>query len=101
MEKVHLIEGATIPQSFYDYMKHSMMENIQITLWNEQQISTLAAEGISWPRQFALDVERGLQVSMQRYEDLLAELRSDPAGAPGSAVAMGVEATRRFEKGNM
>ncbi|MFM0351702.1 hypothetical protein [Paraburkholderia sp. RL17-347-BIC-D] len=88
-EKVHLIEGATIPESFYDYMKHSVMENIQITLWNDKKISTLKAEGIKWPGQFQLDVQFGLHRCMQRYEALLEELRSGPqeqAGSPGASL---------------
>jgi hypothetical protein len=75
-EKMHLVEGVSMPPSFYEYIKHSVMENIQINLWNEKQIDTSTVPGIGWPMQFPDDVEKGLKIAMQRYEDILAELRS-------------------------
>lgn len=75
-EKLHLVEGTTMPRSFYEYTKHSMMENIQISLWNERGIDTSRVSGIRWPAEFPKDVEAGLQAAMNRYEELLAELRA-------------------------
>jgi hypothetical protein len=75
-EKTHLIEGASMPESFYKYIQHSVMENIQINLWNEKQIDTLAVKGLKWPREFPEDVKAGLEAAMGRYEEILAELRS-------------------------
>jgi hypothetical protein len=74
-EKAHLVEGGTIPDSFYEYMKHSMMEHIQIDLWDNKQISTSQAEGYPWPAQFADDVERGLTGALRQRQALLAELQ--------------------------
>jgi pimeloyl-ACP methyl ester carboxylesterase len=75
-EKMHLLEGVSMPDSFYNYIKHSVMENIQINLWDEKQIDTSSVEGIGWPDQFPDDVKKGLRIAMQRQEDILAELRS-------------------------
>jgi hypothetical protein len=47
-EKMHLIEGASMPDSFYDYIQHSVMENIQINLWNEKQIDSSAVPSRGW-----------------------------------------------------
>jgi hypothetical protein len=75
-EKAYLVDGGTIPRSFYEYMKHSMMEHMQIDLWETKQISTSKAEGYRWPPQFADDVERGLTDALRRRQALLAELGS-------------------------
>jgi hypothetical protein len=75
-EKMHLIDGASMPDSFYKYIQHSVMENIQINLWNEKQIDTLAVKGLNWPTEFPEDVKAGLEAAMGRYEEILAELRS-------------------------
>jgi hypothetical protein len=74
-EKAHLVEGGTIPNSFYKYMKHSIMEHIQIDLWESKQISTLQAKGYPWPGEFADDIERGLLAALERRQALLAELQ--------------------------
>jgi hypothetical protein len=75
-EKAHLLEGVSMPDSFYSYIKHSVMENIQLSLWDEKQIDTSTVPGISWPEQFPDDVQKGLRIAMQRREEILAELRS-------------------------
>jgi hypothetical protein len=75
-EKTHLIEGVDMPPSFYHYVKHSVMENIQVNLWDEKQIDTSTARGIGWPMDLPNDVKAGLKAAMERYETLLADLRS-------------------------
>jgi hypothetical protein len=74
-EKAYLLDGGRMPDSFYAYMKHSIMENIQIDLWEKRQISTLNIEGFSWPYTFPQDVERGLNEALRRRQEILSELQ--------------------------
>jgi hypothetical protein len=78
-DNMHLIEGAMMPDSFYNYIEHSMMEHIQIGLWTERQVDTSAVAGISWDNAFAEDVERGLRDAIRRHDEIVEELRRDPA----------------------
>ena len=75
-DRLYLIEGAEMPESYNDYLQHSTMENIQQCLWRDKQISTKSVAGIGWPHNFPHDVKTGLDAAMLRYEELLAELRS-------------------------
>lgn len=76
-DNMHLIDGATMPKSFYEYIKHSMMEHIQITLWNERKIDTSNVPGIPFVDDFPRDVENGLRGAIARYDAILDELRHD------------------------
>jgi hypothetical protein len=73
-DNMHLIEGTTLPHSFSEYIKHSMMQNIQIRLWNERKIDTSAIAGIEWPPQFNVDIKNGLINSTNRYYAIMNEL---------------------------
>lgn len=74
-DNMHLIEAATMPESFYEYIKHSMMENIQIKLWNDKGIDTSTVKGLPFPNQFPRDVEQGLRGAIARYDEILEDLR--------------------------
>jgi hypothetical protein len=80
--KMHLIEGESMPASFHHYIKHSVMENIQINMWNEKHIDTSMVPGIDWPEAFPKDVAKGLQIAMRRYEGILMELRRGEHSLP-------------------
>lgn len=80
-DNMHLIEGITMPDSFYKYIQHSMMQNIQIKLWSNNGIDTSIVEGIGWPEQFNNDVEQGLKRAIERYDRILIELNSKPKAA--------------------
>jgi hypothetical protein len=80
--KMHLIEGDSMPPSFYEYIKHSVMENIQINMWNEKQIDTSMIKGINWPMKFPDDVAAGLHAAMTRYEGIIGELRRGEQSLP-------------------
>jgi hypothetical protein len=74
-DRLHLLEGVEMPDSFNEYLKHATMENVQQRLWIEQHISTKSVSGIRWNQQFPDDVKAGLDAAMGRYETYLTELR--------------------------
>src|ERR1043166_2339997 len=83
-DRLHLLEGVEMPDSFNEYLKHATMENVQQRLWFEQQINTRSVRGISWNPQFPEDVKAGLDAAMRRYEIYLDELRGDERGRTGT-----------------
>jgi len=74
IDKRHLIEGETMPKSFYDYIQHSMMQTIQVNLWDEKQIDTRSVPGIGWPPDFPKDVQNRLMGAIRTYDGLKGEL---------------------------
>jgi hypothetical protein len=79
--KAHLLENGVMPDSFYAYMKHSMMEKIQIDLWEQERIGTENVEGFGWPHAFSDDVQRGLREALRRRQAILSELQPAQSGA--------------------
>jgi hypothetical protein len=72
--KLFLIKGANMSDSFYAYLKHSVMENMQHRLWTEYGISTMSVKGEEWSDQFRSDIKRGLDHAVEKYDDLVDEL---------------------------
>lgn len=50
--RLHLVEGSALPQSFYDYLRHSLQERVQQDLWSVHQIDTSDVHGIYFPDEF-------------------------------------------------
>jgi hypothetical protein len=94
-ENMHLIQGAIMPDSFYRYIKHSMMENIQAKLWKDKQIDTSAINGLPWPEDFPTDVELGLRDAIGRYDSILEELRAHRVHRDTSTALKGLLANAR------
>lgn len=69
--KLYLIEGTTMPESFYQYLKHSAQEADQRVLWEEYQIDTSFLKGHPWPKNFYSDIKDGFEKSMKRYQECL------------------------------
>lgn len=75
--KLHLIRAATIPQSFEDYLEHSIQERDQRLLWKQHQINTGFITGVEWPEEFYDDIRRDLLLAMREYDAVLAGLREN------------------------
>lgn len=69
--KLYLIDGAKMPESFYQYLKHSAQEADQRTLWEEYRIDTSFLEGQPWPKRFYSDIKEGFESAMKRYQECL------------------------------
>lgn len=72
--KLNLIEGIELPESFWTYLQHSTLETTQIAIWNELNIGTQHTKGIPWPNEFETDVKMTLDVLMKRYDNFLKQL---------------------------
>jgi hypothetical protein len=73
-EKAYLIDGAILPQSFNDYLAHSIMQEIQNRLWYEKSMSTQSVPEKKWPYEFPKDIERGFNSSMNSYQNVIETL---------------------------
>ena len=73
--KLFLAEGADIPESFYDYLRHSTQERIQKAIWEILRIDTSHIEGRSWPDQFYDDIKAGLDRVMTQYEQAMRGMK--------------------------
>ena len=72
--KVHLLEGASTPQSFVSYFEHYAGERAYWQLAKMgKDVSQMHVFG--YPSEFYYDVRRGYQTVLDRYEASLAELR--------------------------
>jgi hypothetical protein len=74
-DRLYLHDGNEMPESFYAYLKHAAMENVQNRLWGERKISTASVHGYRFDNQFAEDVKKGLDEAMVRYNTMIDELR--------------------------
>ena len=72
--KLFLLEEVDLPQSYVDYLKHSVGEDVQRRLLEESGINTASVQGEKWPTAFETDVKRGLDKAMKNYDDLIKEL---------------------------
>jgi hypothetical protein len=68
--KLHLVEGERLPQTFYDYLRASMQEEVQRRLWKEHQIDTSNVAGEPYPDSFTAQVQETLEALMTKYERL-------------------------------
>ena len=74
--KLHLIDSAQIPQSFYAYLRHATQQRAQLALWQEHGVPTDYVKGIDWPDGFYPEVEGGLKQILRRYDRELHTLRA-------------------------
>jgi hypothetical protein len=61
-----------MPQSFYDYLKHSLQERDQWEIYEKHGIGFLFLHGVPWPEQFELDIKAGFKTAMKNYEETLS-----------------------------
>ncbi len=74
--KLYLVEGAVMPSSFYDYLKHALQERDQRNLARDYAVDTSFLPGVEWPPGFHDDIRRGFDNAMKHYEDCLAGLKA-------------------------
>ena len=72
--KLYLIEGAEMPESFYKYLRHSIQEHVQGTLWRKHGVDTSHVAGLQYPNELYTDVKSGLDRAMLKYEQIINNL---------------------------
>jgi len=65
--RLHLVEGANMPPEFYQYLKHSIQEQSQSMLWNNQQIDTSFVQGEPYPNELYQVLKESLTRLMAEY----------------------------------
>jgi len=73
--RLYLIEGAEMPESFYKYLRHSIQEQVQGTLWRKHGVDTSHVRGLPYPNEIYQDVKRGLDSTMFKYEQCINNLK--------------------------
>src|SRR5271166_859104 len=66
--KLYLVDGAEMPQSFYDYLQHSTQELIQQELWSSAEVDTSFLPKQHFPPQFYDDIGETLKQLMSEYQ---------------------------------
>ncbi len=77
--KLYLMKGVEIPKSFTDYLEHSVMQEVQLRLSEEDGIDTSSVPGVEWPPEFLNDVKAGLDQAMRSYDEIIQELANPDA----------------------
>lgn len=72
--RLHLVEGASMPEVFYRYVKHAVQEQAQAALWQEFQVDTSFVPGEPYPNELYQEVKGGLERLMDQYEQLTRAL---------------------------
>ena len=68
--RLYLVEGVALPETFYQYLRHSNQERVQVDLWQKEHIDT-SHVGIPWPSDFPNEIRTSLDGLMQEYEQLM------------------------------
>lgn len=87
--KLHLVDGQTVPPSFYAYLEHATQQLVQHRLFQEFRLSTLQVPGVPWPQNFYHDVKDSLEEIMARSDRYLRDLETGgvyrvPRASPSS-----------------
>jgi hypothetical protein len=68
--KLYLVQGANVPSSFAEYLKHACDDRgrAELNIWPEKSFE--------WPREFEEHLTNGLKTVMQKYDDLIHRLET-------------------------
>lgn len=75
--KLYLVDGAEMPESFYEYLLHAIQERDQRELAQQHGIETSFLPGVPWPQRFHQDIKHGFDKAMKRYEECLEGLKEE------------------------
>jgi hypothetical protein len=67
-QKLYLVDGIRLPESFYDYLRHSVQERVQSDLAGRFSVDTSVVPGVRWPNAFPKDIRDALERKLEEYE---------------------------------
>ena len=73
--RLYLVNGLTVPESFENYLRHSVQYEVQSRLWFECQIKSDKTEGTPYPVDFNPDIEAGLDKVMEELGPALKSMK--------------------------
>ncbi len=78
--RFYLVEGESMPKTFEEnikhYLRHTMQEKDQKTLWLDHDVDTSFLSGVGWPWDLHRDIRDGFHTSMQNYQQCLDGLKA-------------------------
>ncbi len=74
-EKMHLIDGLDIPNSYLDFFKHEMYFSTLHTMWKETQKDLGDIGGYGWPKEFEKDICDTLSKLKVDYKNIYLNLK--------------------------
>lgn len=81
-ERLYLVEGGEVPDSFREYLLSAVQLGIQYRLWSEKEIATDFVPGYGFPTNFADEIKRRL-AELLRRQDRIIHGRETPKGWSG------------------
>ena len=71
--KLYLVDGASVPESFREYLSHSTGQLVQQTI-DDRHVNTANMVENPWPGEFANDVRSAIKSILERRSRLLHDL---------------------------
>jgi hypothetical protein len=66
-DKLYLVDGSSLPEVVYTYLRSVSQERVQAELWKEFEIDTSYLRGIPYPNELYGTIKAGLDAAMIRY----------------------------------
>ena len=88
-DKLYLVEGNSLPEVVYTYLRSMSQERVQPELWRDFGLDTSYLKGMPYPNDLYGTIKAGLDATMQRYSrytEILYSRKSNDFG-PTSAEA--------------
>jgi hypothetical protein len=73
--KLYLAEGNELPESFYQYSRHAIQEQAQLSLWTENGVDTSDVPGIPYPSYLYNELKVVLDDLMKEYSKQIVASR--------------------------
>jgi hypothetical protein len=70
-ERLYLVEGGLVHESFREYLRSTVQLAVQYRLWSERKIATDFIKGQGFPQDFADEVEKRLVQLLQRQDRII------------------------------
>ena len=68
--KLHLLEDTKMPDSFQNFLTHTIQGDLQGRLWTDEHIDNRVVEGIGFPQAFSADITRTFSLLMTEYRSM-------------------------------
>ena len=68
--KLHLLEDTKMPDSFQNFLTHTIQADLQGRLWTDEHIDNRVVEGLGFPQAFSADITRTFSLLMTEYRSM-------------------------------
>ncbi|QNI32004.1 hypothetical protein H7849_23820 [Alloacidobacterium dinghuense] len=92
-DKLYLVDGSSLPEVVYTYLRSVSQERVQAELWKEFEIDTSYLRGIPYPNELYSTIKAGLDAAMIRYASY-SELLSSASKSAKSRIGTKKESAK-------